>query len=85
MLEFAKLLDRNAELVAALATLETGVPVAKTRCEVSYDCGAQWTKDNIDENHDWGDDDINVGDEEVKDDGFIRSILNCPPRNVLLG
>ena len=37
MLEFAKLLERSAELVAALATLETGVPVAKTRCEVNYD------------------------------------------------
>ena len=47
--------------------------------------GAQWTKDNIDENHDWGDDDINGGDEEEKDDGFIRSILICPLRNVLLG
>ena len=46
---------------------------------------AQWTKDNIDENHDWGDDDINVGDEEEKDDGFISSILICPPRTVLLG
>ena len=37
VLEFAKLLERNSELVAALATLETGVPVAKTRCEVNYD------------------------------------------------
>ena len=37
MLEFAKLLERSSELVAALATLETGVPVAKTRCEVNYD------------------------------------------------
>ena len=40
------------------------------------------TKDNIDG---WGDGDINGGDEEEKDDGFIRSIFNCPPRNVLLG
>ena len=72
MLEFAKLLERSSELVAALATLETGVPVAKTRCEVSYDWELAHNGQKIinHENHDWGDDDINGGDdEEEKDDG----------------
>ena len=70
MLEFAKLLERNSELVAARATLETGVPVAKTRCEVNYDWELAHNGQKIinHENHDWGDDDINGGDEEEKDD-----------------
>jgi len=34
VLELAELVEQNAELLAALATLETGVPLARTRSEV---------------------------------------------------
>ena len=37
MLEFAKLVEQNAQLLAALATLETGVPLERTRSEVDLD------------------------------------------------
>ena len=37
MLELAKLVEENAQLLAALATLETGVPLARTRSEVDLD------------------------------------------------
>ena len=37
VLELAKLVEENAQLLAALATLETGVPLARTRSEVDLD------------------------------------------------
>ena len=37
VLEFAKLVEQNTQLLAALATLETGVPLARTRSEVDLD------------------------------------------------
>ena len=37
VLELAKLVEQNAQLLAALATLETGVPLARTRSEVDLD------------------------------------------------
>ena len=37
VLELAKLVEQNARLLAALATLETGVPLARTRSEVDLD------------------------------------------------
>ena len=37
VLELAKLVEQNAQLLAALVTLETGVPLARTRSEVDLD------------------------------------------------